>query len=71
MDSLKRDITLQVAREIFVNLCHPIMDEDEHGNKMQGIFFPNPPGCFQAAEIWAQAQIDFCEFSKQEETENE
>jgi hypothetical protein len=58
---LRREMVVQTAKAMFVNLCQPVMDTDENGNKMQGIFFPNPDGCFQAAEVWVDAQMHYFE----------
>jgi hypothetical protein len=50
--SIRRDIVLQVARQIFIALIN---------RSEKGIGYATPESCFDIAELWATAQIDYCE----------
>jgi len=51
-DSVKREIVLDIARKLFVaSLKH----EENHQ-----IGVANPETCLDAAEMWAEAQIEYC-----------
>jgi hypothetical protein len=51
-DSIRRDIVIEMAKQIFIAL----IDRSE-----KGIGYPEPESCFGIAEVWATAQIDYCE----------
>jgi hypothetical protein len=51
-DSIRRDIVLQVSRQIFIALIN---------RSEKGISYATPESCFDIGELWADAQIAYCE----------
>lgn len=52
MDTIKRDMIIEIAKAFYITS----LKIDDRGNANVA----NPISCFQCAELWVDAQIQYC-----------